>query len=80
MKNLIKIEKINSSNILEEAIKAGETHLELIASEGEGDRAIAVYWFPETGIRVINTNGDPIWEENDPTGFHDTLKEYGIEL
>lgn len=80
MNELISIENINSSSIVSEAEKAGETHLELLAAEGEADRAIAVYSFPKTGVKVINTNGDPIWEDNDPTGFADTLEEYGIEL
>jgi hypothetical protein len=64
----IQISEINSANIQAQGKIDGITEVELIGTNGKtGDEKTTAYWFG--GVRVIDTNGDPIWEEQDPEAF-----------
>lgn len=76
--NTIQISDINSSGIEAQGKIDGITEVTLLATSGEGDGKITVYQFGD--MRVMTTNGDPIWEESDPCGFAEMLEEAGIEL
>ena len=79
----IHISKINSAGISFEAKKAGLNTVELIDEyehpdhPGSKDWAIRLYFVGD--VRVADTNGDPVWEEDDPVAFADLLAEYGVE-
>lgn len=79
----IHISKINSTEIIHEAKKAGLSTVVLLGKyehpdhPGSGDWAISVY--DVGGFRVADTNGLPIWEEGDQEVFADLLEEYGVE-
>lgn len=45
--------------------------------EQSNDWTVRMYGLPG-GVRVADTNGDPIWEEGDPLGFAALLEEYGL--
>jgi len=70
----IQISEINSANIQAQGKIDGITEVELIGTNGKtGDEKTTAYWFG--GVRVIDTNGDPIWEESDPDGFAAMINE-----
>lgn len=70
----INIYDINSTGIQAQGEIDGITELEIIGGNGKtGDAAITAYWFGP--VRVINTNGDPIWEESDPEAFAAMMEE-----
>ena len=79
----IEIAEHNSAGIREIAAKAGATHMRKIASGSMGEPATyaTLYAMPcnEGEIRVLDTNGDPVWEDEDATAFAETLEAYGIE-
>lgn len=78
MKTMMKVEDVNSCGIEIECEKMGLTEIELLATDGVGDNRIRV--FQVGPVRVMDTNGDPVWEEADPQGFAEVLEERGIEL
>lgn len=78
MKTMMKVEDTNSRGIEIECKKMGLTEIELLATDGFGDNRIRVFQVG-TG-RVMDTNGDPVWEEVEPQGFAEMLEERGIEL
>lgn len=77
-KTMMKVEDVNSCGIEIECEKMGLTEIELLATDGVGDNRIRV--FQVGPVRVMDTNGDPVWEEADPQGFAEVLEERGIEL
>lgn len=70
----INIEDINSVGIRAQARRDGIKSVAILA-ESEN---VTVYQYGD--VRVADTNGDPIWEESDPIGFADILKEIGVSL
>ena len=73
-----KIQDINSSAIAAFAREHGIGEMELEASSDE----IAIYSYPLPAYlpaiilgRVAVTNGDPIWEEENPEAFGELLAE-----
>lgn len=80
----IHISEINSAGIAAEARKAGLSTVELVGEfdhpdhQGSGDWMIRLY--EVNGVRVADTNGLPIWEEDDIEAFTDLLEEYGVEV
>lgn len=89
----IEIAEFNSSNIRHVAEIAGVTHMREVASgyargvdengeatidnTGKPDAMVTLYEL-SNGVLVINTNGDPVWEEED--GFRELAESAGIEL
>lgn len=74
----IEIESYNSAGIRSEARVLGITHMREVERHGEGDQRIMVFALLRSDgceIRVVDTNGDPVWEENDPTGFAELTEE-----
>ena len=74
---IIRIEDINSIGIAHEARKAGITTVTLLGDNGKsGDARVAVFQLGE--VRVAETNGDPVWEEQCRATFADLLESEGI--
>lgn len=79
----IHISEINSAGISGAAKAAGCEYIELIGAyehpdhPGSNDWSIRVY--EVDGVRVIDTNADPVWEERDYQVFSALLTEYGVE-
>ncbi|MFZ4536881.1 hypothetical protein [Propionivibrio sp.] len=72
--NTIQIEYISSRVIQAQGRIDGITEVELIGTNGKtADAMTTAYWFG--GTRVIDTNGDPIWEEQDPCAFAAMMEE-----
>ena len=70
----ISINEINSGGIQAQAARDGITEVQLIGTNGKiGDAKTTAYYFG--GVRVINTNGDPVWEEQDPEAFAAMMEE-----
>ncbi len=85
----IEIAEFNSSGIRAEAKKAGITHMRKIGGgfveghENEADWYVGFYAIPHPkygDFRVANTNGDPVWEENDAQAFADLAEQCGVEI
>jgi hypothetical protein len=77
--NEISIEDINSGGIAYEARKAGITTVTKLGDNGKmGDARVTVYRLGD--VRVANTNGDPVWEEQDHAAFAELLETEGIKL
>ena len=79
----IHISKINSAGIVYEASEAGLSTVDFIGEfhhpgHPAGDWSIRLY--EVNGVRVIDTNADPMWEEDDPAAFAALLEEYGVEV
>jgi hypothetical protein len=77
----VEISGYNSSGILTVASEIGATHMRRIATGSlNGARGI-LFAIPCNGgeIRVLDTNADPVWEEEDAAAFAETLVEYGID-
>ena len=77
----IAIRHINSAGIQEEAARFGITHArEIGRGEHAGARCTLYAMLAPIGeIRVLATNGYPVWEEQDPADFAADLAYYGIE-
>lgn len=78
MRTMTRVEDVNSQGIKIECEKLGLNEIELLSVDGTGDNRIRI--FQVGSVRVMDTNGDPVWEESDPQGFSDILAERGIEL
>jgi hypothetical protein len=77
--NQISIDDINSGGIACEARKAGITTAILLGDNGKsGDARVTIYQIGE--VRVANTNGDPVWEEQCRVTFAELLESEGISL
>lgn len=80
----IHISKINSAGIAHEAQKAGLGTVELFGEFehpdhlGSKDWSIRLYFVGDAC--VADTNGDPVWEEDDPAAFAALLEEYGVKV
>jgi hypothetical protein len=77
----VEIAEYNSAGIRTVAAEIGATHMRKIAAgDMNGARAILFAMHTKDGyeIRVLDTNADPVWEEEDPSVFAETLQEYGI--
>lgn len=75
MKNIkIKINELNSAGIKAHGKIHGITEVVLIGTNGKiGDENTSAYYCG--GERVIATNGDPIWEEQDHAAFAAMMEE-----
>lgn len=79
----IHISKINSAGIAVEAAAAGLDTVCFLGEydhpdhPGSGDWSIRLYEL--NGVRVADTNAEPVWEENDRTVFEELLEEYGVD-
>lgn len=85
MKTLIQpITDINSNGIVSECEKLGITHIELLAeghSDGNQDNPNSRVRFYSVGcVCVADTNGDPIWEEDDPRAFAELIEACKVDL
>ena len=56
-----------------QAAKDGISEVTILGSAGEADNRITAYQFGD--VRVIDTNGDPVWEEQDPEAFGELLQQ-----
>jgi len=84
--NKISVEDLNSSGIVSVCRESGITRIEKLGrfehpDHPGSDWAITIYNLDTaSGGRVAETNGDPVWEEADPSAFAELLAIYGIEL
>lgn len=86
----INISEFNGAGIKSAAAEAGITHMrEIGGGQADGregaDNYVAFYAlpdpnFPGAEIRVANTNGDPVWEESDPSVFAELAEQCGVSL
>jgi len=77
--NEISIADINSVGIAYEARQAGITSVTLLGDNGKsGDARVTVYQLGD--VRVAETNGDPVWEEQCRVTFAELLESEGISL
>lgn len=80
----IHISEVNSVGIISEAKAAGLNIVQLLGEfehpdhPGSGDWSIRLY--DVGGVRVADTNGDPVWEEDDRSAFEELLEEYSVLL
>ena len=78
----IKIEDINSAGIQAQAKIDGVTEMILLGTfdhpehPGSNDWRIRIYDF--AGVKVADTNGDPVWEESDPTAWAEMMEAYEV--
>lgn len=76
---IISIDNLNSAGIVTEARKAGLDTVTKLGTNGKtGDAKVTIYRLGD--VRVADTNGDPIWEESDHSGFSELLESEGINL
>jgi len=81
MINLVPIEDINSSYIQAEAKSHGITYARFIGEAGEGEMHITVWGLTGADgfeFRVAETNGGPVWEEQDLEEFAELLGSVGF--
>ena len=80
---IIHTSKINSAGIVYEASEAGLSTVDFIGEfhhpdhPGSADWSIRLYFVGD--VCVADTNGDPVWEQDDPAAFAELLAEYGVE-
>lgn len=76
----ISIEDINSAGIKAQAKIDGIKEITLLGTfdhpdhQGSNDWRIRIYDFG--GVKVADTNGDPVWEESDPSAWASMMEEY----
>ena len=77
-KDGIQVAEINSAGIVSECEKMGIESIELLAeghSDGNSNNSDSRVRFYMAGcVRVADTNGDPIWEEDDPRAFAELIE------
>ena len=86
--NAINIETINSAGICSEMRRIGATEAKFIGSgeweEGNVNSRCTFFAItnPSNGFefRVADTNGDPVWEEEDLGAFAELAESCGVEL
>jgi hypothetical protein len=80
MKNeIIDIRRINSRGIARQAKMDGIAFATKLGDNGKnGDSRVTVYQLGD--VRVADTNGDPIWEEQCVATFAELLESEGIKL
>lgn len=76
----IEIANYNSAGIQSLAAEIGATHMRQIATGMLDSASANLFAIPTTvgEIRVIDTNAEPVWEEDDSQAFAATLKAYGL--
>lgn len=83
----IEIAEFNSADIRHNAALLGATHMRLLASghsDGNPDNpnsAVFFYAIPDKNgdeWRVADTNGDPVWEEEDTAAFRELAEACGV--
>ena len=80
----VNVSEINSAGILAEALRSGITTATLLGMyehpdhPGNNDWQITIYRLGD--VRVADTNGDPVWEEDDQQVFAELIEEYEITL
>ena len=78
----ISIQDINSAGITAQAKIDGITEVTLLGTydhpdrPGSNDGRIRIYDFG--GVKVADTNGDPVWEETCPATWLEMMKEYEV--
>jgi hypothetical protein len=78
----ISINDINSAGITAQAKIDGITEVTLLGTHdhpdhpGSNDWRIRIYDFG--GVKVADTNGDPVWEENCPNTWLELMKNYEV--
>lgn len=81
---IIKIEDINSAGIQAQARKDGLKEVTILGTfdhpdhENSNDWRIRVYDFG--GVKVADTNGDPVWAESDPEAWAEMMETYDTGL
>jgi hypothetical protein len=78
----IEIAAYNSAGIRDTAKEIGVQYMREVARHGEGSNRLVLFALPHPNgyeIRVIDTNGDPIWEEDDQAVFNEVLELMGVE-
>ena len=76
---IIDIRRINSRGISRQANIEGIAFATLLGHNGKcGDARVTIYQLGD--VRVANTNGDPIWEEQCLATFSELLESEGIKL
>jgi hypothetical protein len=76
---IIDIRRINSRGIARQAKAEGIAFATELGDNGKnGDARVTVYQLGD--MRVADTNGDPIWEEQDHAAFAELLETEGIKL
>lgn len=68
---IIDVDDINSAAIRQQAKLDGISTVQLLETYGAGDDKVDIYQFGE--VRVADTNGDPVWEEQDTTAFSELI-------
>lgn len=86
----VNIENLNSIGITVEMRRIGATDAELIGSghsDGDPNNPNSLVTFyaitnPANGFefRVADTNGDPVWEEEDMGAFAELAEDCGVEF
>lgn len=80
--NTIKIQDINSAGIIAQAKIDGINEIKYLGTYehpdhlGSSDWTIRLYDF--NGVKVADTNGDPVWEESCPNTWRELMQAYGI--
>jgi len=78
-RSAMRIEDCRSIGIRVEARNAGITEIDVLGDNGKnGDARVTIY--EVGGVRVADTNGDSVWEEEDEAVFAELLEEEEIEL
>jgi len=76
---IIDIRRINSRGITRQAKSEGIAFATKLGDNGKnGDARVTVYQLGD--VRVADTNGDPVWEEQDEAAFAELLETEGIAL
>ena len=79
----VRVGDLNSIGIAGAARAAGCEHVALVGEyehpdhPGSKDWSIRLYFVGD--VCVADTNGDPVWEQDDPAAFAELLAEYGVE-
>jgi hypothetical protein len=76
---IIDIRRINSRGISRQGKIEGIDTVTHLGDNGKnGDGRVTVYRLGD--MRVADTNGDPVWEEQDEAAFAELLETEGIKL
>ncbi len=85
MKYDIEISEFNSAGIRSVAKECGMKRMRFIGGgyakghDGEADWYVSFYEL-SSGDLVANTNGDPVWQEQDPGGFAELAESCGVRF
>ena len=85
----IEIALFNSADIQRNAVQLGATHMRFLDRGYSDDNPsnpnslVTFFAIPDREgheWRVANTNGDPVWEEQDPTVFAELVEACRVKL